>query len=1188
VSRTKLDFSASELFTFSRLEPVRVLDLQHRLTKAGVPDDEKGRSVWAKAQLAGKTAVGRVSDLSFDYAKHLKDDYDVSRGLLGRDDLREAEGFDGAKIAQNPDYREDHRRAQATFLAMAIDPSRDDAAFQDAARLLQFVERFPRLSEERLQPFFAPVLRRRTEDQKRRGDGASTVSETDPQQEPLSELNDLVATLRTVWRERDAEVSRLRTAYLDLRSNRAVLLREAMSEAAKSKVVSAPAKSPAKNKSPAQLSVPHGSTKTADREKRMLRAQAASAARNTVKAKIETARRAYQNARSTNTLAAALSRAKGQGTATTAAPYLAIDKLKDLIAKHKLPADHFCQLYALVLEKIDLIDRPRRRTGPYPIERNQTWDAPAVGFSDAVRMLGKAELVRVEEEFVGYSSAEISYIQTVMPGEQRMRKTRSANVQETILEELEDDQTERLDESSATTKSELKSEIETELQSRFASSVSASGSGEGGGSIGVVNFSGGGSVNAGLDLGLDTGLRTSNESQFAQEVLRKAVERTNRRTMERRLTRTRQSFSASDVHQITNSTDKPINGTYVFLNKQVAITETVYGVRAFMEAKLLAPGRSLIAARRSQQRAVVDEFGDRPRFDLTPADITPANYMLLAGRFRASNVDPPPKPITRLTRVYKTDSASATSDLGGGADSQKIADILVPFFGKYQRFAITDNIDLPEGYEVLDVDVAVSHGANGVSIPAHLPLTLPATALYAGLSFTPFVMGILGIAFLPAWVWSVGKAASPLLHYNTDSSNVTVTIGTEGQDSAYYFFEPDDMLDIVTELLTAISSAAPQFLQNIQTLALQRIAEARTAASRVPAEIAREVQDAINGSINQIRAVLDALIRGDAGGALAAVGGVGSASMSLNLTDEIRDVFRPLTDLIGDLAEMVQDEVGEAIQFALGQLLSRLENNQKLEFTSSRGMEGTLPIAINALALNPGVTANLSACLMRTPEGLARWQLRTFEQFYQAYLQQVAAYENQYYSSALKGQQRSSGNMRREERIALKERVINALHALHPTGGTTIPIERLELFEHAIDWDSMSYRLFNYGPSDEGMALELEAVLTGGDEERRRFLLSTWSQAMIPLQPHDGLVAQFLDYLRDGSGSVADAISGASADVPETDELTALYRDLVLSRSLIDENPPSGEPRFVTLPTDLIALFEPNLTANLPRNPAWP
>jgi hypothetical protein len=1179
VPQRKLDFAASELFTFSRLEPIRVIDLEHRLAKAGVPDDEKSRANWAKALLASKSAVRKVNDLSFDYAIHLNDELDVSSGLPGRDQLKDAKSFDGATIAHSQSYRDDLRRAQDTFLALSIDPASDEAARQEAARVLQFVERFPKLAQERPQPFFAPVLRRRTTPDTVEDKGAEPEPAADPAQTALSELNDLVSTLQAVWRVRDANVARQRAEYLELRNNRAGMLRDAVSESVK-------LPPPRSSRTKARQSA---TAKSADQEQRQIRAQAMNAARTAVKAKIEEARRAYLGARANNTLAATLSSDKDQNTETTAATPAAIGKLDALIKKYKLSVDGFCQLYAMALEKMDRIDRPRQRNSLYPVGESRTWDAPGVSFTDSVRMLGKAELVRVEEVFMSYSSAEISYIQTVMPGEQRMRKTRSANVQETMLEQLEDESTERLDESSATTRSELKSEIEAELQSRFASSVSASGSGEGGGSIGVVNFSGSGNVNAGLDLGLDTGLRTNNESQFTQEVLRKAVERTNRRTMERRLTRSRQSFSASDVHQITNGTDKPINGTYVFLNKHVAVTETVYGVRAFMEAKLLAPGRSLIAARRSQQRAVVDQFGERPRFDLTPADITPANYLLLAGRFRANNVEPPPKPVTRLTRVYKTDSASATSDLSGGSSGQKIADILVPFFGRYQRFAITDNIDLPEGYGVLDVDVAVSHGANGVSIPAHLPLTLPATALYAGLSFTPFLMGILGIAFLPAWVWSVGKAASPLLHYNTDSSNVTVTIGTEGQDSPYYFFEPDDMLDIVTELMTAISSASPQFLQNAQALALQRITEARNAAARVPAEIVSEVEDAINGSIIKIKAVLDALIRGDAAGALSAVGSVvGSASMSLNLTDEIRDVFRPLTDLVGDLAELLQDEVGEAIQFALGQLLSRLENNQKLEFTASRGMEGTLPVAINALALNPGVTVNLSACLMRTPEGLARWQLRTFESFYQAYLQQVAAYENQYYSSAPTGPQRSPGNMRREERIALKERVINALHALHPTGNTTIPIERLELFEHAIDWDSMSYRMFNYGPSDEGMALENEAVLTGGDEDRRRFLLSSWAQVMIPLQPHDGLVAQFLDFLGDGSGSVADAISGEPSAVPEIDELTALYRDLVLSRSLIDESPPSGRPRFVTLPTDLIALFEPNLAANLPRNPAWP
>jgi hypothetical protein len=608
--RRTFDFAASELLTFSRLEPIRVIDLEYRLAKAGVPDDEKGSADWAKQTLASKSAVRSLSDLSFDYSRHLKEDFDLRAGLPSRDELRTADSFDGAKIAQNPAYRGDQRRAQATFLALALDPARDEAAFQDAARLLQFVERFPRLSEERSQASFAPVLRRGPKVEKEPAAKPEPEPTANQALHPLDELTDLAATLQTIWRSRDTEVSQLRTDYLNLRNTRAGLLREALAEA-----VIPPAKSKATK------ATRGASAKSVDREQMQLRAQAMNAARLEVKGKIEAARGAYLSAQAKSTLAAVLSRKNDSNSS-------AIDRLKALMNKYKLSADGFCQLYAMALEKIDQIDRPRQRTSLYPTQAAQSWDAPGVSFTDSVRMLGKAELVRVEEEFVSYSPAEISYIQTVMPGEQRMRKTRSANVQETILEDLNDELTERIDETSASTKSELKSEIETELKSRFASSVSASGSGEGGGSLGVVNFSGSGGVNAGLDIGLDTGLRTKNETQFTQEVLRKAVERTNRRTMERRLTRSRQSFSASDVHQITNDTDKPINGTYVFLNKHVAITETVYGVRAFMEAKLLAPGRSLIAARRSQQRALLDEFGERPRFDLTPADITPANYML--------------------------------------------------------------------------------------------------------------------------------------------------------------------------------------------------------------------------------------------------------------------------------------------------------------------------------------------------------------------------------------------------------------------------------------------------------------------------------------------------------------------------------------------------------------------------------
>lgn len=926
---------------------------------------------------------------------------------------------------------------------------------------------------------------------------------------------------------------------------------------------------------------------------------AAKAAAEKAKAEADKAKADYLDFRQDASLAAILA-----GRVTV--PDIAADTTSDLIKvieRYRLPVDGFCQLLALVLEELDRIelvpgsdvaDGPGQLDGSNPADglgRITGWAAPAVSFAGSVTMPGRAELVRVEEEFVGYSPGEISYIHTVMPGERRLRETRAANTQETEQEYREEDEAEHVDESSSSTKSELKSEIESELKSHFGSKLSATASGEGGATVGVFKFSGKGGADGLMDLSADTTTRSDTEALFAQEIVRKAVERTSRKALQRRVTKSQQSYSATDTYEITNETTKPVNGTYVFLNKHVAITETVVGVRAFLEAKLLAPGRSLVAARRSQQRAVVDLIGERPRFDITPADITPANYMRLAGQFRASNVEPPPAPVVSLTRVYKTDSAAATAATDSFS-SRKIAETLMPLFGQYQRYAIIDDIALPEGYKVLNVGTAISHGANGVSLPAHLPLTLIGAGLYTGASFAPFAVGILGIAFLPTWLWSVVFAASPILHYNTDSSSVTITVGTEAQDSNYYFFPPEELMAIAGELLQAISAASPGLVEDIRAMALQRIDEMRTAVEQIPEVIGSHVADAVNGAVDRIRNVLNLLVPGAPPPApddvISAITDIGQVSLSLPLSEEIMAVFRPLIDFVGDVAGMLPSGIGEAIRHAVVQLLDGHDNNQRLTFTGALGRRDKLPVAINALALNPGVTITLSACLLRTRAGLARWQLRTFEALYQAYLQQMAAWESQFFSSAPQAPARSPGHLRRDEQVALKERIIAALDALHPDGNNAIAITRLELFEHAIDWDSMSYQLFTYGPSEKSMALENSAVLAGADEDRRQFLLASWAQIMVPLQPDDGLAAQFLDYLRGGTGSVAAAVSAEPGDVPETDELTALYRDLVLSRSLIGDNPPSGEPRFVTLPTDLVALFEPELASNLPHNSALP
>lgn len=1196
-------FGSAELFRYSRIEPVRVIDLALRLAKLSAPAEPEAQRAWAKVLMAEDRPATDIEALEFDYAAHLRGPEAGGADVLpGRDDLREADAFDGAAIMRSEVWKRDLARAERRFVGLALDPESDVEERAKAARLLQFVERFPRLAELRSAAPYAPILvRRNTPPLGRSVDEKERPLPGDAKDDTQTGLAKVAEHIEFVWRARAAHLDRLEEVWQQLRRDRARFLRSAHEKLARTAAESAatPAPEPHPNPGPATKAGQKIRSAAALEAKKVPSSAPSpsplSEARRTITNEIEAARTAWTSARTLSTAAAILVDGNSLPGADSELND-AVERLKAAVRHHKLAPDSFCQLLAQVLERMDQIDRPLPPYGRVVSGRNLgatdpdfelVWDAPKVHFADTVQMLGKAELVRVDEEFASYSPAEISFIQTAMPGETRRRKTRTAQSQETVLERLEDQLDEQGQETSANSTSALKSEIETELRTRFDSSLNVSGSGSGEGSVGVVSFSGGGGVSAGLGVGIDTGLRSSNQTEFSQEILSKAVERTTRRTMERRVTRTWQSSSTSELYRLTNSTSQPVNGTYVFLNKHIAVTETVYGVRAFLEAKLLLPGRSLVSARRSRQRAIIEDTGQRPIFDIAPDQITPANYMALAGRFRASNIEPPPPPVTRLTRVFKTDSSTETrgdESFNGG----KIANVLVPYFGRYKRFAITENVDLPEGYGVLSVDVAISHGANGVSVPAHLPLTLPAAAAIGMTSFIPFGTGLLGILLLPAWAWSVAYAASPVLHYNADSSNVTVTIGTEGKDSAYFFFEPDDLLQIVMDLLTAISAASPAILQGLQNLAIRHIGDMRDAAARVPEEMAERIGDAVNGAINRIRAVLDNLVAGDLTAAAAAALSIDGVDLSLANLDGLDDVFEPLTDFVGDAMNLLQESVGDAIQLALSEVLARMENNQVLDFARCRGTEGTLPVAINALALQPGVTINLSACLMRSRDGLARWQLRTFESLYQAYLQQLAAYDSRFYTGTGAGLGRSPGLMRRDERIALKERVIAALDALHPHPGTAIPIQRMELFEHAIDWDSLSYRIFDYGPSDTAMALENSAALTGADEERRRFLLASWAQVMVPLQPHDGLAAQMFDYLGDGTGSVADALNTDPAAVPETDELTALYRDLVLSRSLIGQNPPPGEARMVTLPTDLVALFEPNLGTNLPRNPNWP
>jgi hypothetical protein len=587
-------------------------------------------------------------------------------------------------------------------------------------------------------------------------------------------------------------------------------------------------------------------------------------------------------------------------------------------------------------------------------------DVPAVGNGEDVRPLGLAELVTVEERWLSYVPGEISAIENILKGEFRRKKVKSTKIFEELTERITQEVQEREAETASTVKQDLSSHIESELASRFASSINASASGSGGGTIGVVNLEGGASLGAGVQLGIDTTLSSSTESEFSQEIVSKAVERAKKTTSELRRTRAYQRFVTTNLHEIDNTANGAAhtNAIYCFLDKNICIAERVYGLRKFLTAELIRPGSELIKKEGQKHLLNLNEIGLPPTFDLTPNDISPANYLELVGGLRASNVSPPPSPVKIVSKTYKTDVTNENRE-PNEIDAQKIADILTPFFGEYKRFLIQDNIDIPDGYAVQEVRVTVTHGSNGLSIPAHLPLSLLGSSIYA--------LPTLGIAsvppytlfYLPLAIWQVLYTASPLLHYNADSSNVTINIGHETAESPYYFFQPDFL---IREFLDALGNSfvvTEDFVEFIRAR-LQALYTAFTSTSNNGVLNAVEgVTDAMRGEINRfigdlqtylgtlVTSIIPALITGGtaSGPVLPTVPSI-DPNLLMAIPREVLAPFREFFEsVMTHIEELMADSIGNLFEF----LTTMMQNTDTRVFVGAKGETESLPIYFNCV-----------------------------------------------------------------------------------------------------------------------------------------------------------------------------------------------------------------------------------------------
>lgn len=809
-------------------------------------------------------------------------------------------------------------------------------------------------------------------------------------------------------------------------------------------------------------------------------------------------------------------------------------------------------------------------------------ESPLPQFGDDVRLLGTARLIRVEERFLKYSEGEIARVENILAGEHRVSERKSLREYEVSDERMVEETTSASTETSATTTSDLASEVANELSSRFSTDVSASASGGGGGSVGVVNFEGEGAFEAASSLGVDVSSRSETRSELGREIVEASVEKVSKTTRTRRATRTRTLNETLERLEIDNGGAGADHrrGIYTFLDKHVCVTETPYGIRWFAKAVLVRPGRDLLA--RELARISIGQQGVErpPEFTLSPADITPANYLHLAGRYRAQGLTPPPPPSQRVARVYKADETNGTDSDPKGLEA--VGKALMPVMKPYRRHLVTDVIPIPEGYEVQEVRLAVCHGANGMSVPVDLPLKL----VSAGIMTAPVALSYAPL-MLPAALWNVLLLASPIVHHNTDSSALTATVGVQSRESSYYFFDADMLVRELMTLFSGLDALGPQVMSRIQQMATEVTAALagnaaamagalNTALASVTAAVAA-VFDAIRTQLESASAFENLNPQNIADAIITALTDFGTAT-STALAEIPDDLFDPLNGFVQEVTEMISEAAEGALTELLEGLSVGIENNRTLIFGDAAGTLGELPVSLNIACLKPGLTANLSACLIRTGRALDQWRLETYAALHQSWLQMVADYEGKrFLGKPADGP--SPGTMRREEHVAIKDLVFRALNTLHgavdPANGYSF--DRMALFEHGIDWANMSYRVYDYGPNREKLALEHLGAYRGADATRRSFLTATWAQVMLPFSPNPELERAMLAWFQEG----APQIGGALTD----DELATLWADVVAARANLEE--PTGEAvsRIVVLPTDHVVL---RTEEGLPENDATP
>jgi hypothetical protein len=298
-----------------------------------------------------------------------------------------------------------------------------------------------------------------------------------------------------------------------------------------------------------------------------------------------------------------------------------------------------------------------------------------------VAAVGWGDLIVARESLVGYEAREIAHIENILPGETKLREHQRLSKTEEVIETETATEKESEKDSQTTDRYELQAESQSTIETEFSISTGVNVSG----SYGVTD------VDTSLDAAFARNESESRSSSIstARDIVNRAVERTFERVRRlRRLTIT-EEIRELNRHRLSNiaesGTPKAISGMYLWVEKIQKIELRHYGTRMMIEFHVPEPALSL------HERGAVRSIRKKlPPFDVSPSGIQPENYMCLAQRHGAPDVEPPPAVLIEVGWGWD-------STLNRGKDEKAGA-----------KDAFTGTINIPAGYRPTWAKVAWS------------------------------------------------------------------------------------------------------------------------------------------------------------------------------------------------------------------------------------------------------------------------------------------------------------------------------------------------------------------------------------------------------------------------------------------------------------------------------------------------